>query len=146
MASTALSAFSLQHFVIRWIACLFLVFGTYNPFHRSYWHWVVESEGDVILKALIGIALVIIYVFLLWVVIASLGGWGIFAGAVVAGLSAVEILDLLPGGAESRFVSSMVYIFCLASFFAVGLSWPNVVSRLSGQIQKRYLVKGKRLK
>jgi hypothetical protein len=80
------------------------------------------------------------------VVVASLGRWGIFAGIVIGVLSAVEILDLLPGGAESRFVSSLVYIFCLASFFAVGLSWPNIVSRLSGQVQKRYLVKEKKLK
>ncbi|MEO5335725.1 MAG: DUF6524 family protein [Magnetospirillum sp. WYHS-4] len=144
-AMAATPPFTLPQFLLRWLSSVFVVFLTYNPFHYSFWHWVSEPEGgDIMLKAVVSVALFIVYVFMVWVVLASLGIWGVGAGALIGILAAVEILDLLPESSRSRIVVELIALLCVATFFGIGLAWPHIATRLSGQVQKRYLVKIKK--
>lgn len=138
------SILTLGQFLLRWTFSVFLVFLTYNPFHYSFWHWLTEGTGgDAVIKVLVSIGLFITYMFMIWVILASLGIFGTLAGAAIGILSAVEILDRVPGG-TNRVVAETIYLVCIASFFAVGLAWPRIVTRLSGQIQKRYLTRSRK--
>ena len=54
--------FDVSSIVVRLSLSLTVVFGTYNPTGRSYFHWVVEGNLDtLVFKTLIGLMLVGIY-------------------------------------------------------------------------------------
>lgn len=139
-----LPPFSTAQFVLRWLSSVFIVFMTYNPFQYSYWHWVTAPGWDeVLLKTVVSVLLLIVYVFMVWVILASLGLLGLAAAVAIGILATLEVLDLLPQALLNRVVLETIYLFCIATFFTVGLAWPHMTSRLSGQIQKRYLIKNK---
>jgi hypothetical protein len=140
----SLPPFSTSQFILRWLSSAFIVFLTYNPFQYSYWHWITAPGWDeMLLKTVATVLLLIIYVFMIWVILASLGLWGLAMAVAIGVLATLEVLDLLPDALLNNALVEVVYLFCLATFFAVGLAWPHMTSRLSGQIQKRYLIKTK---
>lgn len=140
MASVTL--FSLHRFIVQWVACLALVMLTYNPFGRSFYHWTLESPEDLFLKLAVGLGLLFVYVFLIWVIFSSVGRSGLLVGALLWLLTVYQLLEWLP--TETPVLRQFVSLACLATLLAVGLAWPSITTRLSGQIQKRYLVKDKK--
>jgi len=124
------------HTFIRSLLCIAIVMATYNPSGHSYWHWVIE--GMTVTKAAFGVLLVVTYVFLSWVVLGSLGVKGTVAGLVVAGLSGHQVYRLV-GPDQARSVIEMIILTGFAVFLGVGLSWPALMTGLSGQIHKRFL-------
>ena len=124
---------------LRTLVCAVLILGTYNPSGYSYVHWV--GEGLTTTKAMIGVLLFVGYSFLSWVVLGSLGAVGTVAGLAVAGLSGYQLYLLLDPGAVSRAVVEMIVLVSLSLFVGIGVSWPALMTRLSGQIHKRYLTK-----
>lgn len=137
-------AFNPQRFFVQWLLCLALVLLTYNPFGDSYYHWVMRSPEDLFFKAVVGLALLFTYVFLLWVIFSSVGRRGIVIGIVLWVLMAYQVFEWIP--TDSLMLRRLVQLACLATLLAVGLIWPHMLTRLTGQIQKRYLIKKRKKK
>jgi hypothetical protein len=138
----AVTLFTPQRFIVQWIACLALVLLTYNPFGRSFYHWVTGSPEELFLKLVVGLGLLFIYVFLIWVIFSSVGRRGLVAGGLLWMLAVYQVLQWLP--TETPVLRRSVTLACLATLLAVGLAWPHLTTRFSGQLQKRYLIPKKK--
>jgi hypothetical protein len=130
--------FTPRRYFIHFLTSSALVLMTYNPFGHSYYHWVTAEGGSLFLKILAGISLFSIQVFTLWMTSHSVGRIGIATGIAIWGLTSYEALKWIP--AESPVARQLVIQFLLAIILAAGLSWPHMRTRLSGQIEKRYLI------
>ncbi|CAK0758736.1 membrane hypothetical protein [Gammaproteobacteria bacterium] len=130
--------FTPRRYLVHWLASAALVLMTYNPFGHSYYHWVMTEGGSIFLKVLAGLTLLIVQTFTLWWTISSVGRIGLLAGAIIWGLTSYEVLKWIPG--ESSVARQLVVQLFLATMLAVGLSWPHFKTRLTGQIEKRYLI------
>lgn len=128
----------LHHVFIRALACVAFVLATYNPSGYSYWDWL--SDGVTTTNAAVGIVILIIYVFLFWVVLGSLGLVGTLSGLVVAALVARQLYLIAAPETAVGMVLQVIALTCFAGFLGVGLSWPALMTRLSGQVHKRFLV------
>ncbi len=134
----ARSSFSLASFLLRWFVALVLVFATFNPTDYSYYRWVAGMDagmdGDnLALKALAGVALLILYVIYLRATWRSIGPIGMtlataFLGALIWVTIDLGLLDL-----ERPTVVTWVLLFALATILAIGISWSHVRRRVSGQ-------------
>jgi|GEM_PF-1482956 len=130
--------FTPRRYLVHWLASASLVMMTYNPFGHSYYHWVMTPGGSVIFKTLTGLGLFFVQVFTLWWITSSVGRIGLVAGAGILALSSYEILKRME--TSSLFTKQMVVELLLATLLAVGLSWPHMRTRLTGQLEKRYLI------
>lgn len=130
--------FTPRRYLVHWLASAALVFMTYNPFGHSYYHWLMTEGGSVFLKTLAGITLLIVQMFVLWLTVSSVGRVGIAAGTAFWGLASYELLKWVP--TESSITRQLITQLLLASIIAMGLSWPHMRTRLTGQIEKRYLI------
>lgn len=131
--------FTPRRYLIHWLASAAVVLMTYNPFGHSYYHWVIAADNDsLFLKALAGIFLFSVQVFILWWTISSVGRIGVVAGLIIWGLSSYEMLKWIP--TESMVTRQLIVQLFLATILAIGLSWPHFKTRLTGQIEKRYLI------
>jgi hypothetical protein len=121
-------------FLLRWVAALVLVFATFNPEGYSYVHWMTTpSEGQLPLKVLAGIALLIFYIIYLRATWRSIGPLGValalaFFGAFVWVLVSLDILAW-----NQTTIMAYVALVLIATVMAVGLSWSHIRRRLSGQ-------------
>lgn len=130
-------------FGLRLVFALILVYATYNPWGKSYAHWILGqwAAGDPgswlaspALKFLVGIALAIA-----WVVFAnstrrSLGGVGI---TLIVALCAGVIWFLIERGiADASSIPELTHIalVVVALVMAIGMSWSHVRRRLTGQV------------
>ena len=131
-------SFSLASFLLRWLVALVLVFATFNPTDYSYYRWVAGMDagmdgGNLALKALAGVALVILYVIYLRATWRSIGPIGLalataFLGALIWVTIDLGLLDL-----ERPTIVTWVLLFALATILAIGISWSHVRRRVSGQ-------------
>ncbi len=131
MASTSFSSGS---FLVRWVMALVLVLATFNPTKYSYYHWVAGLNGDNLpLKALAGVALLILYVIYLRASWRSIGpiGMTLAVGLFAAVLWVLIDFGLLSLSEPSAFV--WVVLVILATVLAVGISWSHIRRRVSGQ-------------
>jgi thiol:disulfide interchange protein len=132
------------HVAFRLLLCLAVVMGTYNPSGHSYLHWAVDGMNTA--KAAVGVILASIWVFLFWVVSGSLGVKGMIAGLAVAGLGGHQVYRLAGSEGAARPVVEMIALVAFAAFLGIGTSWPALMTRLSGQVHKRYLSVGNKKK
>ncbi|CAK0744273.1 membrane hypothetical protein [Gammaproteobacteria bacterium] len=130
--------FTPRRYLVHWLASASLVMMTYNPFGHSYYHWITTPGGSVFFKILAGLGLFFVQVFTLWWITSSVGRIGLVAGVGILALSSYEILKRM--GTSSLFTKQMIVELLLATLLAVGLSWPHMRTRLTGQLEKRYLI------
>jgi len=126
--------FTSKNFLIRWAIALVLVLGTFNP-HLSYYQWVMDTEsGNLPIKVLVGIVILILYVIFLRATWRSIGPIGlILAGAFFAAVIWVLVnYGLLDIGQTA--VLTYVVLIVIASIMAIGISWSHVRRRVSGQL------------
>ena len=115
----------------RLLFSLFVVFATYNPSGRSYWHWLWAGEAGFWTRLAVGLVLLLIHIALLvtlkgplsWKALALVG-----TTFVVMMLAAAELGLPQPSGAWSG-AAPLVLVSLLYTF---GLSWPIVHHRASG--------------
>ena len=134
----ARTSFSVASFLLRWLVALVLVFATFNPTDYSYYRWVAGMDagmdgGNLALKALAGVALLILYVIYLRATWRSIGPIGVslataFLGALIWVTIDLGLLDL-----ERPTIITWVLLFALATILAIGISWSHVRRRVSGQ-------------
>lgn len=126
---------------LRLLAALLLVFATYNPDGRSFYHWVIApllggpaTSGHASVKFLAGIGLACAWVVFLTATRRSIGVMG---AVLVLALSGGLVWLLLDAGVVSaKSVRGMTYAVetCTALLLAVGMSWSHVSRKLSGQM------------
>jgi hypothetical protein len=128
------SKFGLSAFLARWLAAMALVVMTFNPSGYSYFDWLADTADDHwLLKALIGIVLVIVYATFALATLRSLGRGGIIAWVLVFTLLVWLLIDLGLMGRVTPGLLLMMALVVFANVFAVGISWSYLRLRLSGQ-------------
>ena len=127
--------FSWGNFLIRWVVAMLSVMATFNPTPWSYYQWVANGgQEDMALKALAGVALLILFVIYLRATWNSLGPIGMvlavaFLAACGAALVELGLLDL-----SNSVVVTWVVLFVIATVMAIGISWSHIRRRVSGQL------------
>ena len=138
MASTK---FSVAGFALRLILAIVVVFSSYNPEGYSYYHWALEpllgiSEGVnfSILKAFVGIVLIIGWTILIRATLGSLGFIGITLTTLFFGLLIWLIIDFGGLDASSLRVISYIVEIVIIGVLSIGVSWSHVRRRITGQV------------
>ena len=128
-------SFGWDSFIIRFVFAVIVVFATYNPEGVSYFHWVYdELPAFSILKAFVGVVILIGWVILIRATMGSLGYIGILLAAAFFGLAIWLILDVLGLSTDDIRVISYIIEIMLASVLSIGVSWSHVRRRISGQV------------
>lgn len=133
-----------SYFIRRWLACLFLVFATYNPSHYSYFHWATQGDPLSWGFASTGVVLVGAYLLGFQVLLSSIGLSGVLAGTVIALCACLEVIRLRPDVGQLHWIIEIVLLVVVATTLAAGVSWSFLTTWLAGQKNKRYLNKVKR--
>ena len=129
------NAFGFDNFLLRFVFAIIMVFASYNPEGVSYYHWVSGSLADFsVLKAFIGVILLIGWIILIRATIGSLGAIGILLAAAFFGLAIWLVIDVLGLSTDSFRVISYIIEIMLASVLSIGVSWSHVRRRISGQL------------
>ena len=127
--------FGLDSLFVRFFFALIVVFATYNPEDVSYYHWISEALPEFsVLKAFVGVILLIGWIILIRATLGSLGFFGIFLAAAFFGLAIWLIIDVLGLSTDNLRVISYIIEIMLASVLSIGVSWSHVRRRLSGQV------------
>lgn len=115
----------------RLLFSLFVVFATYNPSGRSYWHWLWNGQAGFWTVLAVGLVLLLVHLALFLTLRGLLGWKGLFlVGLTLASLmlAAAELgLASLSGnwsGTAPLVLLSLLYTF--------GLSWSLVHHRAAG--------------
>ncbi len=122
------------NFLLRWLFTLFLVFSTYNPGGRSFFHWAKSGEEPATMVAVTAIMLIAAYAFLIRSTWRSIRWIGALLVGIFLALFNVMLVDL---GLVTVSAEGVVAVMCLASIatlLAVGVSFSAIRARLSGQI------------
>ena len=126
--------FGLPGFLARWLAAMVVVIMTYNPSGYSYCDWLADtSDHHWLLKALVGILLVIVYGTFGLATLRSLGRLGIVAWVLFFALIVWLIINTGVLGGMTPGLLVMLALTVFANVVAVGLSWSYLRYRLSGQ-------------
>jgi uncharacterized membrane protein len=131
-------SFGFIDFLWRWAAALALVFATYNPSGKSYFHWVkaaFSGEGLDPLHYFIGVILLAGWTIFVIATERSLGALGSMIGAALIGTGIWLLVDLGVLHAGSMSTIAWLVLFALATLLAIGLSWSHIWRRLSGQLE-----------
>jgi hypothetical protein len=139
MARTGISPAGL---LFRMLGALVLVYATFNPTGRSYFHWVVApligmgapTGGSSALKFLTGVLLVIGWVVVLQATRRSIGLTGAFlALALCGGLIWLLVEQHVVSPTGSAAIAHIALV-AIALVLGVGMSWSLVSRRLTGQV------------
>ena len=127
--------FGWDSFLLRFALAIVVVFASYNPEGVSYYHWISEAFPEFsVLKAFVGVILLIGWIILLRATIGSLGFIGIVLAAAFFGLAIWLIIDVLGLSTDNLRIISYIVGIMLASVLSIGVSWSHVRRRISGQV------------
>ena len=125
----------------RVLAALILVFATYNPEGRSFYHWALApllhgtvTTGPLSVKFLAGIALAAAWAVFLTATRRSIGIGGAMLVLAIAGGIVWMLMDF--GVVSARSARGITYVveICTALMLAVGMSWSLVSQKITGQV------------
>jgi hypothetical protein len=126
--------FGFPSWVMRWLAGLFVVLGTFNPYGFSYYHWVSDSAGMTPLKTMVGVGLIILHVIAILASVRSLGPIGIGLLTALFASAAWVLIDRRLLDIEDPRVFEFVALLILATIYGTGLSWSHLRNRIAGQV------------
>ncbi len=125
----------------RVIAALVLVFATYNPEGRSFYHWAIApfingstTAGPMSVKFLLGLALAAGWVVFLSATRRSLGIGGALLVLAIAGGLVWALMDFGVVSANSARGITYVVEVCTALMLGVGMSWSLLSKKITGQV------------
>ena len=122
-------------FLGRWIFALILVLGSYNPSDYSYVSWVLgenTSFGPVV--AIVGLLLLIGWIFCVKTAFDALGWLGVILGAALFAAVIWLIVDLGWISMESTGILTWMTLVVISLILAVGMAWSHVKRRLTGLV------------
>src|SRR4051812_23828671 len=126
--------------LVRMLAVLLLVSGTYNPSGYSYYHWAFHTAADQwAAKTLIGMLIIVAFIVCVHATVRSLGlllsipllaviGTGIWL------LSVWDVIDLSNGLQRTLVLEASITLL-----LGTGVSFSLIRYRLSGQLDSRTL-------
>ena len=129
-----------QGVVIRFVIALVLVFCTYNPYEKSYFHWlrsylnpIGETNTSLPLLLLAGIVLLIGWTVYLRATMRSLGVFGLVLAVSFFGVLLWLAIDfnLVPLENTKLVITLVLVIF--AGVIATGITWSHIRRRITGQ-------------
>ncbi len=130
----------------RFLFSLALVLATYNPTGYSFYHWITDlTAGPLSVKVFVALMLGMIYYAILRVVIAAFRRSGLIVGGLAGVLFAVELASVVaarqshPSWHFYILLSQYAALCTIAIVLSVGVSWSQLIERLTGQLQKRYV-------
>jgi Family of unknown function (DUF6524) len=125
----------------RVFAALVLVFATYNPEGRSYYHWALSplisgtsTPGPMSVKFLAGLALAAAWIVFLSATRRSLGIGGALLVLAISGGLVWMLMDFGVVSANSARGITYVVEICTALMLAVGMSWSLMSKKITGQV------------
>ena len=129
------NGFGLDSFLVRFVFAIIVVFASYNPEAISYYHWVTEALPEFsVIKAFVGVVLLIAWIILIRATLGSLGIIGIILAGAFFGLAIWLVIDVLGLSTDNTRVISYIIEIMLASVLSIGVSWSHVRRRISGQV------------
>jgi hypothetical protein len=129
-----MDSFSVGGFAWRILFALALVLVTFNPTGRSYFHWVRAGFPSVTpVQAVVGIALLVLWIFLWRSMIQAIGKLGLLLMAALT--AALVWLFVSWGWLDVRNATTMTWVVLVALglILGVGMSWAIVRRELTGQ-------------
>jgi hypothetical protein len=127
--------FGFDSFIVRFVFALMVVFATYNPEGYSYYHWIsADLSAFSVLKAFVGVVLLIGWVILARATLGSLGALGIILAAAFFGLAIWLIIDVFGLSADNRRIITYIIEIMIACVLSIGVSWSHVRRRITGQV------------
>lgn len=124
--------------LVRLVAALALVFGTWNPNGWSYYHWTIQPAIDDLgsfnpVKFLVGALLVAGWVVFLQATRRSIGiGGSLLVAAIAGGVIWLLISSHLVTASSGRGIANVILIG-LSIVLTVGISWSHIGRRITGQ-------------
>ena len=125
----------------RVIAALVLVFATYNPEGKSFYHWAITplidgttTAGPMSVKFLAGLALAAAWVVFLSATRRSLGIGGALLVLAIAGGLVWALMDFGVVSANSARSVTYVVEICTALMLGIGMSWSLMSKKITGQV------------
>lgn len=129
-----------QGILIRFLIALVLVFFTYNPHGKSYFHWLttyfspsIESSVSLPILAFVGIVLLIIWTIYIRATLRSLGMFGLLLASAFFGALLWVVIDLDLVSLSNKTVVLDIILVIVAGVLAIGISWSHLRRRISGQ-------------
>lgn len=129
-----------QGILIRFLIALALVFFSYNPHGKSYFHWLTtyfspaaESAVSLPVLAFVGIVLLIIWTIYIRATVRSLGMFGLLLAAAFFGTLLWVVIDLDLISLSNKTVVLDIILVIIAGVLAIGISWSHIRRRISGQ-------------
>lgn len=122
-------------FFSRWLFALVLVLGTYNPTGFSFVDWAF-SEGSEFspLVLIVGILLLIGWIFLVKTTFDALGWLGVTLGAALFAAIIWFFIDIGWISMESTGILTWLVLIVISLILAAGMAWSFFKRRLTGQI------------
>jgi hypothetical protein len=125
----------------RALAAILLVFATYNPDGKSFYHWALSplingtpSTGPMSVKFLAGLGLLAAWVVFLSATRRAIGFAGAALVLAIAGGLVWLLIDFNVVSANSARGITYVVLICTALVLAVGMSWSGLSKKLTGQV------------
>ena len=126
--------FDVLGFAWRLLFAVALVLLTFNPSGHSYYHWLADGFPSVQpLEAVAGVLLLIGWVFFVRSTLSALGPLGVI---LIAALFAAIVWWIVSKGwldVGNTTAMSWLVLLLLGVILGVGLSWPHIRQRVSGQ-------------
>lgn len=122
-------------FIGRWIFALILVLATYNPSGFSFISWVLQEEtsfGPVI--AIVGLLLLIGWIFCVRTTFNALGWLGVTLGAALFAAVIWLLVDIGWITMESTGILTWMTLVVISLILATGMAWSHVKRTITGQI------------
>ena len=130
--------FSWQHFFIRFLFALILVYSSYNPSGYSVYHWLITAVIDNEQAVSPPLILAVVSLLIGWTIYirATLRSLGIIGLALAFAFFTALIWWFIDSGwvaLTDLTILSYVILLLIALILATGMSWSHIRRRLSGQ-------------
>jgi len=124
---------SIGGLLLRFLIAVVLIFATYNPEGRSYYHWVSDGGPITPLKAFLGVCLAILWIFFLRSTMRSLGLLGTVLAAAFFGTLVWLLIGWLHIQAYGKGLAYLI-LLCVAAVLATGSAFSLFRRRVTGQV------------
>lgn len=125
----------MTNFLLRLLLAAVLLFATYNPEGRSYYHWMAGTGWEITpLKAFVGVCLLVGWVFLLRATVHSLGALGTLLAAAFFGTLLWVIVSWAHLEPQTSRGLTYLILIGLALVLSTGSLWSILRRRMTGQV------------
>ncbi len=120
--------------LLRFLFALVLVLGTYNPEGYSYFDWALRDiSAFTILKAFVGVVLLIGWAMYVRATIQSLGTVGLILAIAFFVTLLWLIVDIGIVPADSVRAITWLVLVAMCGVLTAGMTWSHIRRRVSGQ-------------